>query len=160
MLIDEMAFTLGKEEGRADVVAVNEYLHCFEIKSDADSLDRLKRQVRLYGKVMNFLSVVTTPKHTRGATKKLPAFWGIYTFVDGTIKPERYPSINEGVCVRSQAGLLWKNTAFQLLTDEGRERGMATKAKGVLHNLIFDVVARERIQEAVCRQFRSHRRSI
>jgi len=160
MFIHELAFQVGKEEGRVDLVAVDNLLQGFEIKSDADSLTRLKRQVRLYGKVMNQMSVVVTLKHLRGAKKIIPAHWGIYTYDRGFIEEVRDAGSNDSLCYRSLAGLLWRDSALQLLSDSGLERGFASKAKGYMHDHIFECVDSSLIQEAVCRQLRSHRRSI
>lgn len=159
MFIHEMAFPVGHEEGRADVVVVNSHLHCFEIKSDADSLARLPRQVRLYGKVMNYLSMVVTSKHVADVTKGVPSYWGIYLY-NGGIEELRSPALNPDICTKSLAGVLWKDSALQLLAEEGYYRGLSRKSKGVLHARILEVSTHERIHGAVLRQFRSHRRSI
>lgn len=160
MFINELTFQVGKEEGRVDLVAVGSLLQGFEIKSDADSLTRLKRQVRLYGKVMNRMSVVITLKHLRGAKKIIPAHWGIYTYERGFITEVRDSGPNESLCYRSLTGLLWKDSALQLLSDSGLERGFSRKAKGYMHDHIFAYIDGPIIQEAVCQQLRSHRRSL
>lgn len=160
MFIHELAFQVGHEEGRVDLVAVDRKIHGFEIKSDADSLDRLKRQVRIYGKVMDTMSMVVTHKHERGARKIVPNFWGIYTYDRGDITELRAPGENTDITPRAVAGLLWKDRALQLLSDNGLERGFAHKAKHYLHDHIAEQIDFETIKEAVCLQLRSHRRSI
>lgn len=160
MFIHELAFQAGKEEGRIDIVAVNEQLHGFEIKSDADSLTRLRRQVRIYGKVMNQMSMVVTMRHLKGTLRAIPAYWGVYTYALGAIAEYREPQYNPKMDARSLAGLLWKDSALQLLSEAGLERGFARKAKGVLHDRISEQVDFPIIQAAVCQQLKSHRRSI
>lgn len=160
MFIHELTFQAGKEEGRVDIVAVDEQLHGFEIKSDADSLSRLKRQVRLYSKVMNQMSMVVTNKHLKGTLKTIPEVWGVYTFDSGEITELRTAQPNTALCSRSVAGLLWKDSALQLLSEMGLERGFARKAKGYLHDHIAEQIDFAIVQEAVCRQLKSHRRSI
>lgn len=160
MLIDEYAFAAGKEEGRADVVAVNSHLYCYEIKSDQDSLSRLKRQIRIYGKAMDYLSVVTTEKHYAGAKRALPKSWGIYVFADGVVEPERFPTMNDKVEARVVAGLLWKETALQLLRQHGAERGFAKKAKHHMHDHLATILDAGALRDAVCQQLKHHRRSL
>lgn len=163
MLIDELAFSAGKQEGRIDVVVVNSNLHGYEIKSDGDTngLERLSRtQIKLYSQVMDYLSVVVTPRHVTSVKRRLPHSWGIYTYVEGVVEPERFPTTNASIEPRAVAGLLWKDRALQLLSDHGLERGFARKAKGYLHDHISEQIDFEFIKEAVCLQFKSHRRSL
>lgn len=161
MFIHELVFQVGREEGRIDMAAIGDKMDGFEIKSDADSLDRLKRQVRIYGKVMDTMSMVVTQKHERGARKIVPGFWGIYTYDrPGVITELRAPGENTDITPRAVAGLLWKDRALQLLSDNGLERGFARKAKHHLHEHIAEQIDFELIKEAVCLQLKSHRRSI
>lgn len=160
MFIHEMAFTVDKEEGRVDLVAVDTKMHGFEIKSDADSLTRLTRQVRVYSKVMDTMSMVVTNRHESGTRRIVPSSWGIYMYDKGLVTELRAPEESTELTPRALAGLLWKERALQLLSDNGLERGYARKAKHVLHDFIAEAVDLAIIKEAVCAQFKSHRRSI
>ncbi len=160
MFVHELVLQLGREEGRVDLVAIDNELSGFEIKSDADTLTRLKRQVRLYSKVMHRMSLVVTLKHLAGATRIAPEYWGIYTYLSGNITEVRAPSPSAVICFRSMTGLLWKDSALQLLNEHGLDKGFARKAKHYLHEHIFEKIGSEHIQAADCRQMKSHRRSI
>ena len=164
MLIDELSFTVGKQDGRCDVVLVDDRLHCYEIKSDGDSngLARLSKiQIKLYSKVMDFLSVVVTPKHLASVRRRLPNSWGIYVYKSlGAIEQEKTATINELVEPRALAGMLWKDRALQLLSDNGLGRGFASKPKWKMHDLIAEAIDLPDIRDAVCSQMKSHRRSI
>lgn len=165
MRIDELCFnSWGGKQGRIDICVVNSHLHCYEIKSDGDSngLERLSRiQVRLYSQLMDYLSVIITPKYLSSVKRRLPPFWGIYLYENGLVEPERFPVINDKlVDARIVTGLLWKDSALQLLSDNGLERGFARKAKGYLHDHIAAHVDFPIIHEAVRRQLKSHRRSV
>ena len=161
MLIDELTFTVGRQEGRADVVLVDDRLHCYEIKSDGDKLTRLSKiQIKLYSKVMDFLSVVVTPKHLTSVKRRVPATWGIYTFENNVIQQVRAASISELVEPRALAGLLWKDRALQLLSDNGLERGFSNKPKWRMHDFIAEQIDMPVIRDAVCLQLKSHRRSL
>lgn len=52
-------------------------LEAFEIKSDADSLARLPRQIAGYDLVAQRCWLVTGPKHHAKATALLPPYWGV-----------------------------------------------------------------------------------
>ncbi len=166
MRIDELAFTAGKKEGRLDIVVVNSLLHGYEIKSDGDTngLERLSRiQIKLYSQIMDRLSVIVTPKHVTSVKRRVPEAWGIYMYSNGlwgSIVPIREPQQNELIQPRAVAGLLWKDRALQLLSDNGLGRGFARKAKSHLHDHIAEWVDFEHIREAVRLQFKSHRRSV
>jgi len=68
--------TIGKS--RADVVMVTEdALTGIEIKSDADTYTRLKRQVRDYDRIFDYNILVIGSHHAHHAAEHVPAHWGI-----------------------------------------------------------------------------------
>ena len=164
MLIDELCFSAGRKEGRIDVCVVNSHLHCYELKSDGDTngLARLSKiQIRLYSQLMDYLSVIITPKYLASVKRRLPQFWGIYIYERGVVQPEKFPTLNDKLIdARVVAGLLWKDSALQLLSDSGLEKGFARKAKGYMHDHIAAQIDFPIIHEAVRRQLKSHRRSV
>jgi len=58
---------------RADLVVANGKLHAFEIKSDADSLIRLKGQIETYLAFFDKVTLVCSPKFTEKAIDMLPS---------------------------------------------------------------------------------------
>lgn len=74
-LIDEFGICGGKSI--ADLVAVYEGLHCFEIKSELDTFSRLENQVLFYDKCFEKVTLVTTSKHIEKAFNTVPNWWGI-----------------------------------------------------------------------------------
>ncbi len=63
---------------RADVVMITErYLYGIEIKSDADTYARLKRQVRYYDQYYDRNMVVVGSTHAAHAAEQVPEWWGI-----------------------------------------------------------------------------------
>jgi hypothetical protein len=63
----------------ADFVVVNKVAHCYEIKSDVDSLSRLKLQAEVFSDVFKKVTLITTPKHKERAELLVPSWWGIIT---------------------------------------------------------------------------------
>lgn len=160
MFIHELSFQVDQELARIDLVAVGGALHGFEIKSDVDNLGRLARQVRVYSKVMDTVSLVTTRLHLQEATKVVPDFWGLYLYSAGKIVESRAPQPNPRLTPRTVVSLLYKDAALQLLSEHGLERGLRSKAKHLLHDHIAERIDFGFIKEAVCRQLKSHRRSM
>ena len=65
-------------KSRADVVMVIDNAICgLEIKSDADSYARLKRQVRYYDKYFDYNYVVIGKSHLKHIEEHVPKYWGI-----------------------------------------------------------------------------------
>jgi len=63
---------------RADVMMVTDNAVCgLEIKSDADSYARLKRQVRYYDKYFDYNYVVIGKSHLKHIEEHIPKYWGI-----------------------------------------------------------------------------------
>lgn len=61
----------------ADVVAVYKAMHCYEIKGETDSINRIVRQSRFYDQAFPLISLVTTENHLRRAEIIAPKHWGI-----------------------------------------------------------------------------------
>lgn len=76
IVVDELC--VNNSSVRADVVAINGELHCFEIKSDADTFQRLDNQIHHYSKVFDKIYFITTEKHIDKIGNRLPNWIGIY----------------------------------------------------------------------------------
>jgi hypothetical protein len=63
----------------ADVVAVYKAMHCYEIKGETDSINRVVRQAKYYDQAFPLISLVTTANHLRRAEEIVPQHWGIIT---------------------------------------------------------------------------------
>lgn len=81
---------------RADVLMLTEELIVgLEIKSDADTYERLKRQVKDYDKYCDLNYVVIGSSHARHVAEHIPDHWGIlvikeekpHCFQAGTVYP-------------------------------------------------------------------------
>lgn len=65
---------------RADVVMVKPNAICgIEIKSDADTYVRLKRQVRDYNQYFDYNYIVAGTRHAMHVEEHIPDWWGIIT---------------------------------------------------------------------------------
>lgn len=61
----------------ADVVAVYKTMHCYEIKGETDSINRIVRQSQFYDQAFPLITLVTTSNHLKRAEVIVPKHWGI-----------------------------------------------------------------------------------
>lgn len=61
----------------ADVVAVYKTMHCYEIKGETDSINRIVRQSQFYDQAFPLITLVTTTNHLKRAEVIVPKHWGI-----------------------------------------------------------------------------------
>lgn len=64
--------------GRVDVLAVGDVLHCFEIKSDTDSLGRVQSQVDSFSRYCEALTFVGGPRLAIKLLNELPLWCGVW----------------------------------------------------------------------------------
>ncbi len=110
--------------GRADVVTVNGSIKGYEIKSDRDSLVRLRTQRILYEHTCEYVTIVLTAKHVDRAIREVPKYWGIALVARArtgkiSIKRLRAPAYNlplTSVLIKQ----LWKTECIRLLSDNGQ----------------------------------------
>lgn len=80
-------------KSRADVVMVGtDFVMGIEIKSDADSYQRLERQVKDYDKYFDMNYVVVGSTHARHISEHVPEYWGILS-VEETLEDAPAPDI-------------------------------------------------------------------
>src|SRR4051794_19660728 len=100
LIVDELGLCQG--DARVDLAVVNGSLHGYEIKSDFDTLQRLPTQCTVYGRTLDFITIVVSAKHAKAIRAFIPCWWGIWTVVrptaDGVeFRQVRAPRHNVGV---------------------------------------------------------------
>jgi hypothetical protein len=70
-------FKVPRPSARVDLAVVNGEIAAYEIKSDLDTLTRLKKQVPAYSRVFDKICLVTTERHLRTARAAIPSWWGL-----------------------------------------------------------------------------------
>ncbi len=77
----------GSENRFVDILALySKKTVAFEIKSDLDSLERLKLQLQQYSEVFDYTYVLTTSKHYKKVLSMINQNTGVYVYKDGVIK--------------------------------------------------------------------------
>jgi hypothetical protein len=154
IIVDELPICWG--DTRIDIAVVNCSLHGYEIKSDRDTLDRLPRQVELYNKIFDSLTLVCSHKLVSKAKDKIPEWWGIQIPLYDNDTPfsirfekERDPQPNEHVDLRSLIELTWKEEAITILADRGLARGYRNRPRWDIWDRIIETVDKIELKEAV-----------
>lgn len=147
---------LGLRHGaaRVDVAVVNGSLHGYEIKSDSDSLVRLTRQARVYGSVLDRVTLVVGGRHAEAAIRMVPDWWGVQVAEMGPRGGVRFFSVRKAKNNPSQdpvavAKLLWREEALELLRQLGAEKGFTSKPRAALYARLAEVARPEEIRARV-----------
>jgi hypothetical protein len=75
-------FKLCAANARIDIAVINGHLHGYEIKSAADTLQRLPGQLEAYEKIFDFVTVVTENKYHQRLLNLLPSWVGLSVCIE------------------------------------------------------------------------------
>lgn len=158
LVIDE----LGLRHGicRVDIAVVNGFIHGYEIKSDADTLDRLTAQVSVYSAVLDRATLVVGEKHILKAKIYLPDWWGIKVVSVGqrggiefnTIR--RYKN-NPSIEPVALAELLWRPEVVGILRKLGTPEPLLRKPRTDLYGYLAEIVDLSSLRDLVRRALKS-----
>lgn len=134
-------------EVRADLVHVED-MHCFEIKSEADSLARLITQGSRYALVFDQVTLVLAEKHVTKALEMLPTWWGVMTLEDatGTFLALRDAGVNVHHRAESLASILTRDEALHILEDANSTKGWRSKSLYLIQQHIAQVFNTEELR--------------
>lgn len=149
MVLEELRLNDG--EIRADVVDVHD-MHCYEIKSEGDSLKRLICQGCGYARVFDHVTLVTTERHLKKAMPMLPKWWGILLVPeneDAAFKQIRIAKPNKGHEPEVLATLLKREECMAILEMQGSSRGWRGKSLYMLQERVAELLTLDELREAV-----------
>lgn len=137
-------------EIRADLVHVDQ-MHCYEIKSEADSLTRLIGQGSRYARFFDRVTLVMAERHVTKAMDLLPSWWGAMTLDS---KTEEFVSLREaGINIRQNsntlASVLTKDEALQILEELGQANGRRSKSLYLLQEHIAAALPLDEIKQRI-----------
>ncbi|TPL84173.1 sce7726 family protein [Mesorhizobium sp. B2-3-14] len=79
---------VGGQSNRADIVLANDRLSCFEIKTHADTLVRLPKQLDTFTRCFDETTVVAASKHLSAVRALVPDFVGVMELAGAPKAPE------------------------------------------------------------------------
>jgi len=147
--LEEVALSNGQV--RADFVDVAE-MHCYEIKSDGDTLNRLLGQGSRYARVFDRVTLVTTERQLKKALPMLPLWWGVMLVPDvegGVMTPFRPALTNTKQEPEVLATLLKRDEALDLLAARGLIRGWKSKSLYQIQSHIAKTLSLSDLKEVV-----------
>lgn len=148
MVINEMNVCGGVS--RVDIAVINGKLHGYEIKSEQDTLERLPMQMDSYNKIFDKMTIVTGEKYINKVEEIVPEWWGIYYVStkknEIELKRKRAGRINRDVDILQITQLLWKDELIELLNIHGINKGIKSKTRFALCQIVIDNIDYEAIK--------------
>ena len=136
----------------ADVVAVYNDTHCYEIKGDGDKIERCLKQGQYYNYAFGKITVVTTNRHLARAEKILPEFWGIMLAEENgediSLKPIRKASLNKDFDKTRALLTLWKAEMLNII-EENSQNNIKNKSRKYLAQLISHTKKKQELRREI-----------
>lgn len=153
-IINEFSNGASGYGARIDVAVINESINGYEIKSDRDNLQRLPKQIELYSKAFDKITIISGKVHIDRIMNLVPECWGVIEVLDGKDKIEDFVNIrkaedNKFIDAYSVSQLLWENEALELLARHNLLKGLSNKTITTLWKEIADNIPLKGIQEFV-----------
>lgn len=152
LIIDE----LGLDHGscRIDIAVINGHIRGVEIKAEADTLDRLPRQVAAYGEVVDKALLIVDPKHFASAMTIVPDWWGVMIAERGATQGVRFRRVrperaNKGIDPIVLARLLWRPEAQAILRSLGVSERELRASRSILYKMLVDRLPLRRLSQIV-----------
>lgn len=127
-VIEELGILAGRI--RIDIAVANGKLHGFEIKSEADTLERLQDQMTAYSRVFDRITLVCGANHAPHCLERIPKWWGISIARRDAkrgvaLETLRRPSDNRNIDPPALLSLLWKEELIALIEERCGDRKLA-----------------------------------
>jgi hypothetical protein len=143
----------GCHEARADAAVINGRMHCYEIKSSFDRLDRLTNQITAYSAVFDLVTLVVAKAHLHKARKMIPRWWGITEVVEKdkkiSLRRRRGERQNPQLSSKALSRMLWRDEAYSLLQSLAIHDGLRKAPVQKIWQAIEDGLPTELISKAV-----------
>ena len=164
-LFDFLESTFGKcrilEEkntgrSRADVVMVTESaIYGIEIKSDADTYERLKRQVKDYDRFYDYNYAVVGTSHAMHIREHVPEYWGVITVELEEGRPDFYilrdPMPNPKCNPADKLSILWRPEMAHIQELNGMAK-YKDKSKRFVMEKLLEKVPLEMLNRQICEE--------
>jgi hypothetical protein len=145
---------LGLRHGaaRVDIAVVNGILHGYEIKSDADTLERLPKQIDVYNRVLDKATLVVGRRHADRAIQQIPFWWGVKIASQGprggiSFREERPCKFNPSVDPIAVAELLWRSEVLETLRELRIQEKHLRKPRSDLYRDLASMLSIDELRE-------------
>ena len=136
LILEELGLTHGAS--RVDIAVINGHIRGVEIKAEADTLERLPRQVQAYGLVVDRATLIASERHLPAALDLLPAWWGVIAArraANGSVvfRRLREERANRGTDAVSLARLMWRDEVHTVLSAMGCDPKILRQPRAALY---------------------------
>ena len=140
-------------KSRADIVMVTrEAIFGVEIKSDADTYERLKKQVKNYNRYFDYNILAVGSTHAAHAEEHVPKQWGIVSVELINDKMDFYeirnPANNGKNKLKTQLGLLWRRELSEIQRINNLHK-YAGKSRTFVEEYILKTVPDEQLKKQI-----------
>jgi hypothetical protein len=150
-IVEEMGVWSGAV--RIDIAVINGKLLGYELKSNSDTLDRLPRQVEIYGKIFDQVTLVVGDRHAEKAFKVIPSWWGCKVASmnnsDVTLRWRRKPTLNPSLDPTILVQMLWKEEAIAILERYELADGWRSKRSGEIGKRLLSEIPFKQLAEEI-----------
>lgn len=141
---------------RADIIMLtDESVIGIEIKSDMDTYDRLKKQVRSYNKYCDYNYIAIGRTHAKHVKEHVPKEWGIFIIAmqDGNIEvtEERAALINPKMKIETQITMLWR-PELQHILDRNHLPKYQQKSKKFVQQKLVEKLEWKQLKRQMCEE--------
>ena len=103
---------------RADFVAINGHITCFEIKTGLDNLSKFKKQSEDYISAFEYNNLIIDEKHLAKAEQLIPPGFGLWVYKNGKCIKCKPATLNEELNPEIQLSLLTKNELRSMFPEQ------------------------------------------
>lgn len=160
LVIDELGLNHGSS--RADIVVINGSLIGYEIKSDKDSLVRLKQQIQAYDSVFNKSYIIVGCRYQKIIHKYIPEYWGIIISEKSNkdiinFKLVRKAYKNKVIKPISIARLLWRTEAQEILKNNQAPLKLLRQPREVLYESLIEIYNTKTLQKIITKHLKNRK---
>lgn len=134
----------------ADVVALHNDAHCYEIKGVNDKIERVAIQGNFYNSAFRKITLVTTENHLKKALKITPKYWGIiissYDEKKLLMKYHRGARVNPDFNKELALLTLWKSEMLSFVEENKHKRA----PRDFLAQLISNTKKKAELSSNIC----------
>lgn len=151
-IVEEMGVWSGAV--RIDIAVINGKLLGYELKSNSDTLDRLPRQIEIYGKIFDRVTLVVGDRHAEKAMKVIPSWWGCMVAsmnddADVTLRLERKARPNPDLDPIILVQMLWKEEAVAILEKYELANGWRSRRSSEIGKRLLSEIPFRRLAEEI-----------
>ncbi|MBS4028503.1 MAG: sce7726 family protein [Ignavibacteriales bacterium] len=142
------AFEIKSNKSRIDFLRINGSTMSYEIKSELDTLLKLKKQVNDYQKLFDYNYVVIDEKHLTNAREIIPSQYGIISVCNGKLSEILKAKKNIFICASSQLNLFTKKELEYFFEGMNCDKNKILKKYSPLKlNEIFRAMLKDRYEK-------------